>query len=120
MEDIIDINKCPHELVFKYNNHRPKINEIDGNYFCPMCKKSIGTHSAEYFYESSFRNSRIIKLDNIFLEGNSNTLSKVRNEVLNNFEFYYDSSCTDEELADRMESTLSGIKETYYILAVRK
>lgn len=119
-EILFDMTTCPHELVFKYNNSHSRINEIDGNYYCPMCRKSIGTHSIDYFYRSDFKDSRIIKLDNIHLEGNSTTLSKLRKEVLDNYEFYYDSSCTNEELASRMESALRGVKETYYILAVRK
>ena len=119
-EEIIDMRVCPHELVFKYNNNHPRINEIDGNYYCPMCRKSIGTHSMDFFYASDFKDSRIIKLDNISLEGNSTNLSLLRQEVFDNYEFYYDSSCTDDELASRMENALRGTKETYYVLAIRK
>ena len=119
-EELIDMRICPHELVFKYNNSHNVINEIDGNYYCPMCRKSIGTHSVNFFYTSAFKDSRIIKLDNITLEGNSTTLSKLRHEVFDNYEFYYDSSCTDDELASRMESALRGTKEAYYVLAIRK
>ncbi len=119
-EEIIDMRVCPHELVFKYNNNHSRINEIDGNYYCPMCRKSIGTHSMDFFYTSDFKDSRIIKLDNISLEGNSTNLSLLRQEVFDNYEFYYGSSCTDDELASRMENALRGTKETYYVLAIRK
>ncbi len=115
----IDINTCPHELVFKYHTSHSKINSVDANYYCPMCKKSIGTNSADFFNKSSFKDSRIIELHSQ-IDANYGNLSKIRQEVLDNYDFYYDSSCTNEELAERMESTLKGVKEAYYVMILRK
>ena len=108
-------NTCTHDIVIKYHNHYPRLSEVDGNYYCPMCRKSIGTHSLKYFMDSAFSNSRIIEL-NIDLDANSEVLFRIRNEVMDNYDLFYNSSATNEELASRLEDRLRDVKHGYFPL----
>ena len=97
---------CPHELVFKYNDKKPRKMIMDGYYFCPACGRTIQLINKEDIKISPYKNSRIINLSNLSLTGIKETYSKIRHEVYYNMDFYYNNETTDYEIQDKMEKVL--------------
>jgi competence CoiA-like predicted nuclease len=79
---------------------------IDGKYFCPACGKNVTIVNSTTIKETSFSNSRVIPLDKIFLLGTKDDLKKIRMEVYNNFDFYYNEEKDTSELSKKMESVM--------------
>ena len=105
-------NECPHEIVFKYNDNHPRKMVIDGKYYCPACGKNIEFVSNNQYLNSCFKNSKIISLTDLSLVGDTKTLLKIKEEVLNNLDFYY--KCKDMyELRNRMEHKLKDYQYDY-------
>ena len=111
---------CPHEIVIKYSDNHPRKLIVGGNYYCPICGKSIGTNNSEYFSKSAFKNSRVIDLKNISLMGNSETLHNIKKEVIGNMDLYYNSNATDEELANRLEEALKDNIYDYHKMKLNR
>jgi hypothetical protein len=111
MEEIM--NDCPHEIVFKYTDNHPRKMCIDGKYFCPACAKTIQCIHEEDRLETPFKNSRVIPLTNLSLEGSKEVYFTIRNEVFEHMKFYYNPNNCDEALILRMESLLED-KQTDY------
>ena len=106
------VSNCPHELVFKFNDNHPRKMVIDGNYYCPACGKIIECIAKYQYSETEFRNSKIIDLYNLSLVANAKTLTKIREEVINNKDFYY--NCRDlVEVKNRMEDKLYDYQSSY-------
>ena len=108
---IIELTRiCTHELVFKYNDNHPRKKIIYGHIYCPACGKNIEIFSKNQNQE--FDNSKIIDLTNISLINDIETLKKIKEEVLNNYDFYY--KCKDNnELRSKMENVLEKYKYDY-------
>ena len=104
--------ECPHEIVFKYNDNQPRKMVIDGNYYCPACSKNIEFIFKNQYLTSCFKDSKIISLTDISLVGDTKTLLKIKEEVLNNMDFYY--KCNDLiEIRNRMEHKLKDYVYDY-------
>lgn len=107
------MEKCPHEIVFMYNDNYPKMLMTDGSYFCPACGKTIKCKHKEQIKDSSFRKSRIIPLSNLSLFGTSEVCDIIRNEVYQNMELYYNSDSIIDELSSKMEELLKDKEQRY-------
>ncbi len=99
-------NFCPHEIVFKFYDDRPRKKLIDGNYFCPACGKMLQIIDKEHLKRTPFCNSRVIPLNDIYLREYSDELLLVRDEVFNNADIYYNKEITCDELSEKMENAL--------------
>ena len=104
---------CDHEIVFKYLDKYPRKMEVDGNYFCPACGKTLRCFCKELMSETSFANSRIIPLTNLSLFGTKEVYQTIRNEVYNNMDLYYNPNISIEELSLRMENLLKDYQFVY-------
>lgn len=113
---------CPHELVFKYNDNIPRLMIIDGNYYCPACGKNMRFYKKGDIEQTDFRNARVIKLTRISLVGTSNLLHKIRNEVYQNMDIYYNSELDESELAERMLEVVKDEEQVYEepVVKIRK
>ena len=111
MEEIM--NDCPHEIVFKYIDNHPRKMCIDGKYFCPACAKTIQCIHEEDRLETPFKNSRVIPLTNLSLEGSQDIYYTIRNEVYDHLDIYYNPAYSDELLSLRMESLLEDKQVDY-------
>ena len=104
---------CSHEIVFKYNDNHPRLMTIDGNYFCPACGKTVKCIYKEQLMSSPFNNSRIIPLTNLSLLGTKEVYSRIRHEVYNNIDIYYNSEIDSIELSNKMEEKLANLEIKY-------
>ena len=107
LERLEMMNKCTHELVFKYFDNRSKRSTIDGNYFCPACGKIIVCNESEQILDSDFKESRIIPLMDISMVGTKEEFSLIRSEVYYNMDYYYNPSLDWKEIASKMESIIA-------------
>lgn len=106
------VTNCPHELVFKFNDNQPKKMVIDGHYYCPACGKTIECIAKYQYLDSVFKKSRIIDLYGLSLVGTTEVLKKMREEVINNRDFYY--KCKDDvEIKNKMEDVLYDYQHDY-------
>ncbi len=104
------IEACSHEIVFKFNDNSPRMMLID-KYFCPACGKALQISGENNIENSPFKESRVIPLNNLSLLGTNEDYQTIRNEVLSNFDMYYDPNANIEELSKRIEELLT---ETQY------
>jgi len=81
--------ECKHDIVFKYNDKQPRKIVIDGYYYCPACGKVEEFIFKNQYLSSCFKNSKIISLTDLSLVGDKDTLMKIRDEVLDNLDYYY-------------------------------
>ena len=116
------MNSCNHDIVFKYRDNRPRKLRIDGNYYCPICGKIIELFNKDDIKKSIFKESRVIPLPHFSLNSNNETLSTIRENVINNMDFYYNSQNTTKDLSDKMELALEKYKYDYkpYIKELKK
>ncbi len=105
--------ECQHEIIFKYRDNHPRKLMVDGNYYCPACGRTIMCIRKEQLRDTCFSESRIIPLTNLSLFGTKDTLSTIKEEVLGNFDFYYDKNKSKEELSSKMESILKEKENRY-------
>lgn len=105
---------CPHELVFKYNDNHPRKRVIDGHYFCPACGKIIICFNSNQLNETDFKNSRVISLMDISIQGTKRTLNIIKKEVSKNLNLYYHSNVDDSVLALLMKHKLEKEEYDYY------
>lgn len=104
--------ECSHEIVFKYNDNHPRKMVIDGKYYCPACDKNIELVNKNQYLNSCFKNSKIISLTDLSLIGDIETLTKIKEEVLENMDFYY--KCNNMyELRNRMEHKLRDYQHNF-------
>ena len=103
---------CPHEIVFKFNNNRPRKKPIDGYYYCPACGKKLLFYTAEAFQYSVFKESQVIPL-NLSLNNDEETLNAISWEVSKNADLYYSSILTTEEMSARMEAKIADEEYDY-------
>ena len=103
------MEECSHELVFRYNDNHPRKMIIDGNYYCPICGKNVELIFKNQYLDTCFKKSKIIYLDNLSLIGDSKTLLKIKEEVLNNIDFYYNSKDINE-IRNKMEDSLKDFQ----------
>ena len=82
-------NECSHDIVFKYIDNEPRKMSIDGIYYCPACGKKEELIFKNQYLSSCFKNSKIISLTDLSLVGDKDTLMKIRDEVLDNLDYYY-------------------------------
>lgn len=112
--NIINLMKiCNHDIVFKFRDNHPRKMLIEGRYFCPACGKSEKTSYYTNIKDTSFCNSRVIPLDNISLLGTPDDLQKIRIEVYNNFDFYYNKEIDTSALSKKMESEMKDNEYDY-------
>jgi len=105
------MEKCPHEIVFKYIDNNPRKAVIDGSYYCPACGKHVPF--VIYGQDIPFKSSRIIPLTNLSLIGSRDLFHTIRNEVYVNMDFYYNPDTPIEDLASRMSSMLEDEQTKY-------
>lgn len=106
------VSDCSHEIAFKFHDNRPRMMIIDGNYYCPACGKIEEYIFKNQYLSGSFKNSKIIDLKNIYLIKDEETLKKIREEVINNRDFYYNSKDINE-LRIQMEDALRPYQQVY-------
>ncbi len=104
------IEVCPHEIVFKFNDNSSRKMLID-KYFCPACGKALQITRENIIENTPFKESKVIPLNNLSLLGTNEDYQTIRNEVLSNFDMYYDPNANIEELSKRIEELLT---ETQY------
>ena len=103
---------CSHDIVFKYVDKHPRKMVIDGNYYCPACGKIKQFTSMNQYLTSEFKDSKVVSLTDLSLIGDVETLKTIREEVIDNFDFYY--KCSDGyELRNRMENKLKDHQHKY-------
>jgi histidinol phosphatase-like enzyme len=103
---------CKHELVFKINDNQNRKMVIDGNYYCPECGKLIECVFKNQYLYTEFKDSKIIDLSKLSLVGDTKTLMKIKDEVLNNKDFYY--NCKNiNEIRTIMEDKLHDFQYDY-------
>ena len=86
---------------------------VYGKYYCPACGKTIMCYKNGQIKETDFKDSRVIPLTNLSLVGTPQLHNTIRNEVLDNMDFYYDYIIPDEELSSRMEEVLKNMQDDY-------
>ncbi len=106
-------SSCSHEIVFKFNNNKPRKKIIEGYYYCPACGKWTIAATPDYFEHSSFKESIVIPLPNLSLRADEETFASISNEVQENMDLYYSSILTVEEMSARMEAILSDEQYDY-------
>ena len=106
---------CQHEIIFQYHDDFPKKMENRKTYFCPAC--GLIHDSIDV---SAFQNSRIIPLSNLSLVGTIEVLQVLRNEVFQNFDFYYNSGIRTELLSQKMEEILSPYQMGYTVNKIKR
>ncbi len=105
-------DSCKHKIVFRLKDNHPRKVNIDGTYFCPACGQNIEFFFKNEYKYSCFKDSKVVLLDNLSLICDRNTLLKIKNEVLNNYDFYY--NCKEiNELRVRMEDVLKDSQNVY-------
>jgi len=105
--------ECPHEIVFKFNDNHPKKIKVEGNYFCPACMSSLRCYERGQREQSIFEGSRVIPLTDLSLIGSRRLYHMIRQETLENQDFYYNFELPTIELTMRMEEVLKK-EEDYY------
>lgn len=103
---LVNMELCPHEIVFKYTDNCPRKLVIDGTYYCPACGKTIKCFMQDQIMYSAFKNSRIIPLPNLSLIGTSKNHDTLRKEIYSNMDIYYNSDYSVKELSSKMEEKL--------------
>ena len=106
------LTNCTHELVFKFNDNQNRKMVIDGNYYCPACDKLIECIFKNQYLYTEFKDSKIIDLSRLSLVSDTKTLTKIKSEVLNNKDFYYNCKNVNE-IRTIMEDKLYDLQYDY-------
>ncbi len=104
---------CDHAVVIKYMDNHPRLAQVDGNYFCPACKKMIRVLDKEKFKETAFANSKVVDTTSLSLIGSRETLDAFANEVLDNIDLYYHPLIDAEELTNFMIESIKAKQLVY-------
>ena len=105
---------CSHEIIFKYNDNRPRKQVIDGRYVCPACGKTIQCIKKQQLNETVFKDSRVIPLTHLSLMGTKEVYASIRQEVMENLDWYYNPQIPKSILERKMEEVLKG-QDYHYI-----
>lgn len=107
VEDIRGVqDSCDHEVVFKLNNDTPRMLIIDGYYYCPACGKSYEVIDHEDLQYTQFAKSKVVDLTELSLLPNDTVYSEIRNEVYENYDFYYGANTSIEDMKTKMLETM--------------
>lgn len=107
VEKIGDIQEnCDHSLSFKLNNDTPRMLVIDGFYYCPACGKSYEVIDHEDLQYTQFAKSKVVDLTELSLLPNDTVYSEIRNEVYENYDFYYGANTSIEDMKTKMVETM--------------
>mgnify|MGYP007069917306 CR=1 FL=1 len=107
------MNLCSHEIVFGYSDNHPRKMMIDGSYYCPACGKLIRCYDHDDLLQGSFKYSKVIPLDYLFLYGTNEMLQTLRDEVFSNMDFYYSPDSSVDLLSHKMEDVLKEFSYDY-------
>ena len=100
------MNECSHDIVFQFHDNAPRKMLLEGTFYCPVCGFIQQISTKEEFKKSNIQDSRIIPLTNLSLVGNPETLEKIREEVWNKIEYYYNPNISIQELSNTMMNQL--------------
>ena len=112
-ESLRIMDKCPHEIVFKYTDNYPRKMVTDGTYLCPACGKTIRCSHEDVLEKSDFKESRVIPLTNLSLFGSNEVCDAIEEEVRKNMDIYYDYIIPTEDLSSMMEAVLEDKQNRY-------
>ena len=91
---------CEHEVLVKWLVGLNKASTLVAEYYCPACgmkKNMCYSRENEIFFKS-----QIIYLTNINLIDDLETLHQIREEIINNYDFYYDENISEKEKAFKL------------------
>ena len=97
--------KCPHTIVFKFNDHLPHDLNIDLCY-CPACSQKENIYDGYEIDETSFKNSKVIDLTDLHIREYIDIYEVVQNEVFSHYEYYYNINRPSETLSETMEKII--------------
>ena len=104
-------NKCPHTIVIAVSDKRAhKVGPIH-TYQCPICEKIIHTHYPYDIDKKLFINSKIINLTNLNYEEYDDLFKSIINEILSNYNYYYNPDISSEELSETITEKLKQIQK---------
>ena len=113
-------NKCPHTIVIAASDKKAhKVGPIY-TYQCPICEKIGHTYYPHDMSKTPFTGSKIIDLTYLKYEGYDNLLKNATNEILSNYDYYYNPDISLEELTDTIIEKLKQPNKKGKILAKRK
>ena len=93
-------NKGSHTIAINVSNKKThKIGPIN-TYICPICDKIGHTYPSQDIAKTPFYNSKIIDLTEINYEEYENFFTMVKEEIIANYEYYYDQTKPAKELSD--------------------
>ena len=97
--------KCDHNIVFMLPvNQIHKVGPMQAC-FCPACGKTIKVFTRRPISKTDFKNSKVVDLTDIEMNGLKSTLEDIQFAVSINAEYYY-GDISSEELAQRMKQDL--------------
>ncbi len=100
--------KCPHTIIIEATDKKPhKVGPIS-TYVCPICEKIGHIHHNQDIEKTPFANSKIINLTSLNCEEYVNFFTIVTEEILSNYDYYYNPNISLEELA---ETIIERIKQ---------
>ena len=98
-------SQCNHDIVLKIPDHKPhKIGEMY-TFCCPACYRRERIHALNRFEQSPFRSSKIIDLSNLRML-DVYTFQIMMGIIHQNYEYYYHSDATSNELALALNKSL--------------
>lgn len=107
-------NKCPHTIIIQASNHKPhKLGRIE-TCFCPICEKIEKTYPSYDIEQTPFINSKIINLTRLNYEDYKYFFTTIKNEILSNYEYYYNEEINTDELTQSIIKKLNQSKKYHY------
>lgn len=99
---------CEHEIAVKYTDGLPRLQLVQYCY-CPACRKKVrilNGNLGEFVYSS------MIDLTMIDLLDDDELLDHIRNEVVDNYDFYYDKDISLQEKKSKMLETMQKYNDS--------
>ena len=103
-------NECPHILVIKISDKRPHKIGLINTYICPICEKKSNTYYLHDIDKTPFNKSKIINLTSLNYEEYINFPTLVKEEILSNYDYYYNSNIQPEELSKNIIESINKNK----------
>ena len=107
-------DKCPHTIIIEASNHKPRKLGPIHTCFCPICERIERIHITHEIDETDFVDSKIINLTRINYEDYKHFFTNVKNEMLQNYDYYYNEEINSEELAQSIIKRISPVKKYHF------
>ena len=111
-EERIDLqSKCPHTIIIQASNHKPhKLGPIH-TCFCPICEKLEKIYLTHEIDKTQFTGSKIINLTRLNYEDYKQFFTTIKNEILQNYSYYYNEDISIDELTQSIIKRLNNSKK---------